>query len=93
LTFDDEKEYSFAKAHSEPGMVKAGSRRKHGKSSLRIAVEMSKLHRLIHVTGNAYDSTLQSALRLLARNIGWYRGYKTSVPLVGRKFFYFMFIL
>ena len=64
MTFDDEKEYSFAKAHSEPGMVKAGSRRKRGKSSLRIAVEISKLHRLIHVTGNAYDSTLQSALHV-----------------------------
>ena len=62
MTFDDEKEYIFTEAHSEPGMVKAGSRRKHGKSSLRIAVEISKLHRLIHVTGNAYDSTLKSAL-------------------------------
>lgn len=53
---------------------------------------MSKLHRLIHVTGNAYDSTLKSALLFFARNIGWYRGYELP-SLVDGSFFYFMFIL
>ena len=92
MTFDDEKEYIFYGSAQRAGYGESRRWKENGKSSLRIAVEMSKLHRLIHVTGNAYDSTLKSALLFLARNIGWYRGYELP-SLVDASFFYFMFIL